>query len=1211
MGVIKNSGTAEQKSALAVALKRVKSEAMPAAPATNDALLRAQRELEVARAHPSLKHSAVGIFRSARARSHQVEAAEAFDAQAALVERGRETVVAVGEQVLQWWGGSDAMQLEVAEQSLKAVVAVVKQQGSAEQKTMLADELKKGVPQAFPEASADVERVTEWRKRCGATKTASKPNPLPLMDALDSLRETSEHTMDPALTSGDLPSLVATGVSFSEAFDAGEDTPAPAAAAVAPLDSNVCPTCKGDFFDANELRMHLRAGCRLPPPDEPVHTAPKASPRELELADDAAEPKTPLSVASRFIHTTTQKMRRLSRNSVASSGGSSPSISIGAPTDLQHEATADAKGHVVRVIPAGSAGHTHESGTSVSPRSAAAPMISITPAVSATPSPSLQRRSTMDDSAPSTPSQGRRPVPPVPSTPTTPAVARGPALSGGVVGAGSVVSSPAVPRRPAEVAGAAASPMPPRMSAVSSAAPAASPMVSRGPVTTAGTASPMLSRGSSSGNALALSSLQATETVLEVLQLRVEVGPNDLLAGRLKTPNVRAHIKCKVGTHMRATTSMEGALPGTVDFAGESGLVLPYNFQGLPFSIHVVAKGFEPKKGSTATKIDFANLGRPTVSEHVHGATKEIPVGSLPTGQMLTYPVYAVGADAPQQPLCSVTFLAQPTEQEPLALAARRCVAPRQLPQDIEAIKSVESAKLLLKKIADFRSADPPSRWKQRPSTGVPALDAAEAWPPRLKEVCQHIRKGYRPTEAWHNWRGQTLLHLAAMAGDVVAVRAAMRFGIEDEALPERISVDDAIPVRKPKKPFYTMSTRDDESLTPWMCAVLGGHLEVLMEMVSFDSDAANGTLYSLDAMHVAAAANLSEVMVYLFGELHKSLDVKDQNSATPLFYAAFAGHYEMVEYLCNNRCFVDVEDAQSQSPILMALEGGHAKIAKLLLSHKADLNAFNLRGDNALWLCILHNHQDLLADLVTSGRCDLNHALERHRNTLMHKIVLFVDDESQACMMLAALLGHGGRVECLNMEKKTPLHLACALSRQKVTTLLLNSGANAKARDVFENTPLHFAFLPSICEALVSKGASVDARNLDDNTAMHVMSAFGMLETVSWCVVVGFGWWWREVTRAVFIVAASALWVARNFATRTAILPLTFSTWCLPKAGTYACRFSPRTHRLRPREAWCCWTNRVRRMPPRWPVPRTRLATRCTRWRKRSRQLAKSCQIR
>jgi ankyrin repeat protein len=194
----------------------------------------------------------------------------------------------------------------------------------------------------------------------------------------------------------------------------------------------------------------------------------------------------------------------------------------------------------------------------------------------------------------------------------------------------------------------------------------------------------------------------------------------------------------------------------------------------------------------------------------------------------------------------------------------------------------------------------------------------------------------------------------------------------------------------------------------------------------------------------------------------------------------------------------VDLEDGQSQSPIMMALEAGNVDIARVLLRYKADVNSFNLRGENAIWLCIVRSIPDLLAEFVASGASDLGAPLERHRNTLLHKLILFIENEQMGCMMVASLLSHGAKVDSLNDEKKTPLFHACALSKFKIVTLLLNSGANPKHADCFENTPLHFAFVPNVAAALVDKGAKVNAANQHGMTPMHVMSAFGMSETVS-----------------------------------------------------------------------------------------------------------------
>ena len=361
--------------------------------------------------------------------------------------------------------------------------------------------------------------------------------------------------------------------------------------------------------------------------------------------------------------------------------------------------------------------------------------------------------------------------------------------------------------------------------------------------------------------------------------------------------------------------------------------------------------------------------------------------------------------------------------------------------------------------------------------------------------MCLRIKQGYKhPEKAFKNWNNQTLYHFAVFAGDTDALTRVQRYGME---APKTSGNDSSFMAKTVKrKPLYKASDKDDNGLSPFVIAVILGKLDCVKVMMDFDPDVVNITLYSLTAMHIAACANRLELVHYFHETLRVPVDIKDQNSATPIFYAAFQGHAAMVEYLLNAGCFVDLEDSQSQSPIMMALEGEHGKIARILLNHKADVNAYNLRGDNAIWLCVAKNLPKILVDLV--GKCDLSAPLERHRNTLLHKLTLFIEDEQMGSMMIGALLSHGAQVDALNVEKKTPLFLAAALSKPKIVTMLLSSGANPKAVDVFDNTPLHFAFLPTVAEALVEKGAKVNAVNQDGMTPMHVMSAFGLTETVS-----------------------------------------------------------------------------------------------------------------
>src|SRR5690606_20781460 len=101
------------------------------------------------------------------------------------------------------------------------------------------------------------------------------------------------------------------------------------------------------------------------------------------------------------------------------------------------------------------------------------------------------------------------------------------------------------------------------------------------------------------------------------------------------------------------------------------------------------------------------------------------------------------------------------------------------------------------------------------------------------------------------------------------------------------------------------------------------------------------------------------------------------------------------------------------------------------------------------------------------------------------------------SCLLASSLLAHGAEVDAVNTEKKTALFHAAALSRHRMVVLLLNSGANPKARDCFDNTPLHFAFLPQTAMALLEAGADPNAQNHTGYRPLHVMQAFGNEDVV------------------------------------------------------------------------------------------------------------------
>ena len=98
------------------------------------------------------------------------------------------------------------------------------------------------------------------------------------------------------------------------------------------------------------------------------------------------------------------------------------------------------------------------------------------------------------------------------------------------------------------------------------------------------------------------------------------------------------------------------------------------------------------------------------------------------------------------------------------------------------------------------------------------------------------------------------------------------------------------------------------------------------------------------------------QVIVGYTGDLKESvkqqdinINEKDEDGMTPLYYAAFFGHKEMVEVLIDNRADVNMANAYSETPLHLAAENGHKEVAEVLIDNRADVNAKNKYGETPL----------------------------------------------------------------------------------------------------------------------------------------------------------------------------------------------------------------------------------------------------------------------
>lgn len=161
----------------------------------------------------------------------------------------------------------------------------------------------------------------------------------------------------------------------------------------------------------------------------------------------------------------------------------------------------------------------------------------------------------------------------------------------------------------------------------------------------------------------------------------------------------------------------------------------------------------------------------------------------------------------------------------------------------------------------------------------------------------------------------------------------------------------------------------------------------------------------------------------------------------------------------------INTEDRWGDTALHIATRVGCEESVAALLDQKVDVNARNEDGDTPLHFAQTAAIAKLLLDNGASA--NIHNEPSQWRN--------------------GCLCG-----------SQTPLHVASDFGRDEVVSVLVQYGANAKAREEHGKTALHRARSAKIVDILLKAGADVDAKEfIHSNTALHLASQGGFEEVV------------------------------------------------------------------------------------------------------------------
>ena len=211
---------------------------------------------------------------------------------------------------------------------------------------------------------------------------------------------------------------------------------------------------------------------------------------------------------------------------------------------------------------------------------------------------------------------------------------------------------------------------------------------------------------------------------------------------------------------------------------------------------------------------------------------------------------------------------------------------------------------------------------------------------------------------------------------------------------------------------------------------------------------------------------------------------------ASPLYYAAFCGFYDLAEHLimkhpeqvsaCGgrnlfplpaalyNRHFhvanllyrhgaaVDVLDQTESSPLYAASGRGRVDIMRWLLDHGADPNACGNDGFTPLFYASSAMQFEAV-QILLEHNADIN-SRSRDGETSLHWIVSNQGSSGKFVDMVRRLLEHGADPNIGNNDHRTPLHEASSRGLLEAARLLLSHGANVDVKDKMGRAPFQVA---------------------------------------------------------------------------------------------------------------------------------------------------------
>jgi len=368
-------------------------------------------------------------------------------------------------------------------------------------------------------------------------------------------------------------------------------------------------------------------------------------------------------------------------------------------------------------------------------------------------------------------------------------------------------------------------------------------------------------------------------------------------------------------------------------------------------------------------------------------------------------------------------------------------------------------------------------------------------------EVVSYLLKGGAVIDA-HTLLGLRAIHLAAKSGDVETVELLLEHGADVNALTSRGTAPIHYGIWSGNLKMAQLLEKNGAdmhkhggnggNLLNW--SAMAGNVEMFKYFESKNIDIKNKDFDGDGMLHWAASGSSPKMCDFLIKE--RSFDIKQQNTAGnyPIEVGIRFRQFETTMYFLSNGIYINDKNKEGASWLHIAASSGSTIIAKYLIDNGVKINDIDINGSTPLNQAAASGNLELVKLLVDRG-AEVNPkdcfggSCNRVDGSPLHNSVW------RNAAVVNYLIAEGAKVDQVNQNGETPLHIATWGRNIDCVKALVEAGADINKQDNEGKTPLHKAIKRErneIIEYLLTQNVDLNLKDYTGKTPVHLASICG-----------------------------------------------------------------------------------------------------------------------